>query len=109
MASDICLSQEEFLDIMSTYGPEKNPTDLDFRKLKPSQCFLKRDYLAWNPTFADRFYLTSEGKWLTCLGVEEEQEYRQLSRLCWDPKRLKTHGMVRLSKGKMALLGLDPM
>ena len=67
--------RDEMLCILSFYGPETIPRNLDLRHLKPDQCYVEYVFKEWNPTFASQFYPSYCGEWLPYMGEARERDY----------------------------------
>jgi hypothetical protein len=90
----------EMLHILSFYGPETIPRNLDLRHLKPDQCYVEYVFKEWNPTFASQFYGTNGGKWLPHMGVSREIHYQLQNVIYKTPQTWWFPITVCLPKGK---------
>jgi hypothetical protein len=90
----------EMLRIISFYGPETAPHDIDLRHLRPGQDYVEHMFKLWNPSFAKRFYRESDGKWVPHMGVDEEKIYRLENVLFKLPAKNQGPISIRLPKRK---------
>jgi hypothetical protein len=93
-------NREEMLRIISRYGPETSPPDLDLRDVKPDECHVQYIFKALNPTFAKRFYRTCDGKWVPHLGEHKERRYRLDNAICCTPRKRRIPILVLPRKGQ---------